>query len=99
MSDYILEYEHLYQKMMQHDKELPDAILIFKLLDGAQVRDDERKLALTMSSNLNFKGMKLALKRLLHPINHKHDDIQIRRRRRRTSRIRRSILYQKIQSI
>ena len=80
MSGYILEYEHLYQKMMQHDKELPDAILIFKLLDGAQGRDDERKLALTMSSNLNFKGMKLALKRLFvsHPINHKHDDIQIK---------------------
>ena len=46
MSDYILEYEYLYQKLIQHDMKLPDAILNFKLLDGAQVTDDERKLAL-----------------------------------------------------
>ena len=33
-----------------------------------------------MSSNLNFKGMKSALKRLFvsHPIHHKHDNIQIK---------------------
>ena len=35
------------------------------------------RLALTMSSNLNFEGMKSALKRLFvsQPIHHKHDDI------------------------
>ena len=80
MSDYILEYEHLYQKMIQHDMKFPDVILTFKLLDCAQVTDDEWKLALTMSSNLNFEGMKSALKRLFvsHPIHHKHDNIQIK---------------------
>ena len=59
---------------------LPDAILTFKLLDGAQVTDNERKLALTMSSNLKFEGMKSALNRLVvsQPIHHKHDDIQIK---------------------
>ena len=62
MSYYILEYKHLYQKMIQQDMKLLDAILTFKLLDGAQVTDDERKLALTMSSNLNFERMKSALK-------------------------------------
>ena len=33
-----------------------------------------------MSSNLNFEGMKSALKRLFvsHPIYHKHDHIQIK---------------------
>ena len=63
--------------MIQHDMKLPDTIIFFKLLDGAQVTDDERKLALTMSSNLNFEGMKSALKRLFvsHPIHHKHDNI------------------------
>ena len=34
MSDYILEYEHLYQKMIQHDVKLPDATLTSKLLNG-----------------------------------------------------------------
>ena len=58
---------------------LLDAILTFKLLDGAHITDDEQKLALTMSSNLNFEGMKSALKRLFvsHPIHQKHDNIQI----------------------
>ena len=41
MSDYILEYKHLYQKMIQHDMKFPDVILTFKLLDCAQVTDDE----------------------------------------------------------
>ena len=54
MSDYILEYEHLYQKVIHHDIKLSGAILTFKSLDGAQVKDDERKLTLTMSSNLNL---------------------------------------------
>ena len=54
MSDYILEYEQLYQKMIHHDMKLSGAILTFKLLDGAQVKDDERKLTLTLSSNLNL---------------------------------------------
>ena len=56
---------------------LPNTIIFFKLLDGAQVTDDERKLALTMSSNLNFEGMISALKRLFvsHPIHHIHDNI------------------------
>ena len=39
--------------MIQHDMKLPDAVLTFKLLDGAQVTDDEQKLALTMSSNFS----------------------------------------------
>ena len=69
--------------MIQHDMKLPDAILTFKLLDGAHVTDDEWKLALTMSSNLNFEGMKLALKRLFvpHPTHQKHDDTQLNKKK------------------
>ena len=75
--DYTLEHEH---KIIQNDMKLPDAILTFKLFDGVQVTDNERKLVLTTSSNLNFEGMKSALKRLFvsHPIHHKHGDIQIK---------------------
>ena len=43
MMDYILELEHICCKMMQYDMKLPDAVLKFKLLDGAQIADDERK--------------------------------------------------------
>ena len=77
MSRNVLEYEHLYLKMIEHDMKLLDAILIFKILEGAQVTDDERKLAWTMSSNLNFEGMKLASKHLFesNQLNPKHDNI------------------------
>ena len=43
MMDYILELEHICCKMMHYDMKLPDAVLKFKLLDGAQIADDERK--------------------------------------------------------
>ena len=51
--DYILEYEHLYNKMSDHDMKFPDTIRAFKLLDGANHKDDERKMALTVASDLN----------------------------------------------
>ena len=80
ISDYILEHEHLYRKMIQHVLKLPDAILTFKLLDDAQVMDDKRRLALTMGSNLNSEEKKSALKGLFvsHPVYHKHGDMQIK---------------------
>ena len=66
MTDYILEFEHLYCKMMEYEMKLPDAVLTFNLLDGANITDDERKLALTVCSItvLNFDRLKSALKRL-----------------------------------
>ena len=37
MNDYIVEYEYLYYKIREHDMKLPDTILAFKLLDGANL--------------------------------------------------------------
>ena len=42
MNDYILEFEHLYYKMAEHDMKLPDTILAFKLLDGAGLNEAQR---------------------------------------------------------
>ena len=62
MTDYILEFEHLYNKMIEHEMKLPNTVLTFKLLDGAKISDDERKLVLTFCSDLQFEKMKSALK-------------------------------------
>ena len=43
MNDYILEFEHLYCKMTEHDMKLPDTILAFKLLDGAGLNEAQRQ--------------------------------------------------------
>ena len=64
MNDYVVEFDHLYYKMQEHDMKLPDTVLAFKLLDGASLKDDERKLALTVGSDCKFDTMKSALKRV-----------------------------------
>ena len=43
MNDYILEFEHRYYKMAEHDMKLPDTILAFKLLDGAELNEAQRQ--------------------------------------------------------
>ena len=48
MTDYIIEFEHLYYKMTNHEMPLPNTVLTFKLLDGAKLNEDEGKLALTL---------------------------------------------------
>ena len=48
MTDYIIEFEHLYYKMTNHEMPLPNTVLTFKLLDGAKLNEDEGKLAMTL---------------------------------------------------
>ena len=64
MTDYIIEFEHLYHKMTIHEIPLPNTVLTFKLLDGAKLSEDERKLPLTLGNNSEFETMKSALKQI-----------------------------------
>ena len=64
VSEYVLEFEHLYKRMIEHEMILPDPVLTFKLLDGANITNDKRKLALTFCVDLKYEKMKSALKRL-----------------------------------
>ena len=63
MNEFLLESEHLYNKMKEHDMVLPNA-LTFKLLGSANLSEDDRKPALTLANDLKFESMKSALKRL-----------------------------------
>ena len=64
MTDYIIDFEHLYHKMTNHEIPLQNTVLTLKLLDGAKLSEDERKLALTLGNNLEFETMKSALKQI-----------------------------------
>ena len=64
VSQYILEFEHLYKRMIEHEMILPDPVLNLKFLDGANITNDERKIALTFCVDLTHEKMKSALKRL-----------------------------------
>ena len=46
MIDYINKFEQNYNKCKKYSIELPDAVLAYKILDGANLSDTERKLVL-----------------------------------------------------
>ena len=48
MGDSKNEFEHLSKRMRDFEMKLPDLVLAFKLLDGPNINDDERKLALAL---------------------------------------------------
>ena len=64
IEDYILDFELLYDKMGNNDMRLPEAMKAFRLLDGANLEDSDRKFALTIASDMKFDTMKAALKRI-----------------------------------
>ena len=64
VSEYVLEFEHLYKRMIENEMIIPDPVLTFKFLDGANIINDERKIALTLCVDLKYEKMKSALKRL-----------------------------------
>ena len=50
IDDYILDFENLYEKMSQHE-----AIRAFRLLDGANLEENDRKFALTIANDMKFE--------------------------------------------
>lgn len=69
ISDYVMEYERLYNRCKKYKLELPDAVLAFKLLDGSGLDLRSRQMALTACSatsatGLTFDKMKSALNRI-----------------------------------
>ena len=64
MAEYISEYEHLYSEMVEYKMKLPENVIAFILLDGANITEDERNLVLTLANHITFENTKSALKRL-----------------------------------
>ena len=66
MGDYIIEFEHLYKRTRDFEMKLRDPILAFKLLDGSNISDNERKLVLVLGKDMKYEDMKSVLKRLFN---------------------------------
>ena len=78
INEYIIESEHLNKKMIQNQMKLPNIVLTFKLFHGPNITSEERKLALTLCSDLDFDKMKSALERLFTTSsNHSHSQDNI----------------------
>ena len=64
ISDYIVRFEHLCSKAKNIDMTLPETVSAYKLLEGANLSQQKRQLALTATNKLEYLGMKSALKHI-----------------------------------
>ena len=71
-NNYLLEFEHLNDTMIQFDLKLPD-VLYLKLLESASFTANEKQMALTIVDDLKYDIMRLALKRILLNIPNKSE--------------------------
>ena len=53
-----------YHKLTQYDMKLLVIVITFKMLNGSNITEDERKLALIMRNNLQFETIKSSLQRI-----------------------------------
>ena len=51
-------------KLTQYDMKLLVIVITFKMLNGSNISEDERKLALIMRNNLQFETIKSSLQRI-----------------------------------
>ena len=73
INNYLLEFEHLNDTMIQFDLKLPDNVLYLKLLESASVSVNEKQMALTIVDDLKYDIMRLVLKRILLNIPNKSE--------------------------
>lgn len=53
-----------YYWLTQYDMKLLVIVITFKMLNGSNISEDERKLALIMRNNLQFETIKSSLQRI-----------------------------------
>lgn len=64
ISDYIIEFERLYNKTRRFDVVLPEVVLAYKLLEGANLSQTDKQLTLSGTNDLKFDEMKKSLRRI-----------------------------------
>ena len=62
MKDYINTFGCLNNRLIEHDMKLPEGVLAFKLLKGANLSPDTEKLARATMKILTYKDMSTQLK-------------------------------------
>ena len=64
VSDYIIEYERLYNKAKQHKMKLPDRVLAYRFLDSANISSHHTQLVRATLPDLSYRSMKDQLKKI-----------------------------------
>ena len=55
MNDYLLDFENLNHKMTVFNMKIPPAVLAFQILEGIDLNEHQRQMALTLASALIFQ--------------------------------------------
>ena len=63
MLEYILDFDRQYKKVEKHGMKLPDSVQAFKLLKGANIQTNERRMILSNCTKLEYEIVKSALRR------------------------------------
>ena len=64
INDYLLEFEHLNDRMIQFDLKLPANILYLRLHKTASLSINKKQMVLPIADDLKYNSMKLVLKRI-----------------------------------
>ncbi len=64
IQNYITKFEGLYFKFKQHNMNLPDAVLAFRLLESCSLKDLHFQLAMSTIGDITFDNMKEILHRM-----------------------------------
>ncbi len=62
IQNYVTEFEGLYFKFKQHNMNLPDAVLAFRLLESCSLKELHFQLAMSTIGDITFDNMKLILR-------------------------------------
>ena len=57
-SDFIIQFEKLYNKTVKYEMKLPEAVRAYFLLNATNMTEDNEKLARTTCGELNYQNMK-----------------------------------------
>ena len=64
MKDYLVKFEHLYTKIKDHKMELPDGVLAYRILNSANLSNEQMTLCRATMTDLTYAEMVKQLKRL-----------------------------------
>ena len=64
VSDYVIEFERLYNKAKQHKMELPDGVLAYRFLNSANISSHHKQLVRATLPELSYQSMKDQLKKI-----------------------------------
>ena len=64
VSEYIIEFEHLYNKAKRRKMELPDGVLTYRFLNRANVSSHHKQLVRATLPELSYQSMKDQLKKM-----------------------------------